>query len=104
MLAGEKSPVQEAPEDPYLKDKARREQAAIKARGDSPENLLRIMRDKVRARGARGIIGLLKLFKMMDDDGSMTLSLPEFEKLCKDFKLGITEENVPILFSKFDRS
>mmetsp|Transcript_5510 Transcript_5510/g.9369 ORF Transcript_5510/g.9369 Transcript_5510/m.9369 type:complete len:132 (-) Transcript_5510:2093-2488(-) len=41
---------------------------------------------------------------MMDDDGSNTISLPEFTKVVRDFKLGISDENVPILFSKFDTS
>jgi Ca2+-binding EF-hand superfamily protein len=50
------------------------------------------------------MIGLQRLFKMMDDDGSMTLSMPEFGKACKDFKIGISEENVPILFNLFDKN
>jgi len=48
------------------------------------------------------MIGLQRLFKMMDDDGSQSLSLPEFTKTCRDFKVGISDENVPILFSVFD--
>ena len=60
---------------------------------------MKIFKDKIRSRGPRGIIGLQKLFKMMDDDGSQTLSVPEFQKACKDFKLGVTEENVPVLFN-----
>jgi len=38
----------------------------------------------------------------MDDDDSQSLSLPEFTKTCRDFKVGISEENVPILFKVFD--
>lgn len=38
----------------------------------------------------------------MDDDGSKTISEYEFAKACKDFKVGISEENVPILFQAFD--
>jgi len=38
----------------------------------------------------------------MEDDGSKTISQPEFAKVCRDFKIGISEENVPILFNKFD--
>ena len=48
------------------------------------------------------MIGLQKLFKIMDDDGSQSLSLPEFTKACRDFKIGISDENVPILFKVFD--
>jgi len=38
----------------------------------------------------------------MDDDGSKTISEYEFSKACRDFKVGISEENVPILFKEFD--
>ena len=36
--------------------------------------LIRLFRDKIKARGARGIVGLQRLFKIMDDDNSKTLS------------------------------
>jgi calcyphosin len=91
-------------QDPYLQEKARREAASAKARGDNPEALLALFKDKLKARGARGMVGLRRLFNMMDDDGSQTLSMPEFGKCCKDFKIGVSEENVPILFSLFDRN
>ena len=64
--------------------------------------LVKLFRDKIKARGARGIIGLQKLFKIMDDDGSKTISLPEFNKACRDFRVGISEDNVPVLFDVFD--
>jgi Ca2+-binding EF-hand superfamily protein len=38
----------------------------------------------------------------MDDDGSKHISLYEFSKACKDFKVGINEENVPLIFDLFD--
>ena len=38
----------------------------------------------------------------MDDDGSRSLGLAEFEKACREFKIGISEENIPELFQKFD--
>lgn len=38
----------------------------------------------------------------MDDDESGTLSQREFAKACKDFKIGISDENVPVLFNLFD--
>ncbi len=89
-------------QDPYLKEKARREALAAAVRGDNPQSLLNLFRDKLKGRGARGMIGLQRLFKMMDDDESQSLSLPEFTKACRDFKVGISDENVPILFSVFD--
>ena len=38
----------------------------------------------------------------MDDDGSKTISEYEFGKACRDFKVGISEDNVPIIFGAFD--
>jgi Ca2+-binding EF-hand superfamily protein len=38
----------------------------------------------------------------MDDDGSKNISLYEFAKACRDFKVGINEENVPLIFDVFD--
>ena len=38
----------------------------------------------------------------MDDDNSKNLSVYEFGKACKDFKVGISEENIPMVFEAFD--
>lgn len=90
--------------DPYVREKMRRDAASSQASKSEPLALLNLFRDKLRARGARGIVGLQRLFNMMDSDGSQTLSIPEFGKICKDFKVGISEENVPILFNLFDKN
>ena len=50
------------------------------------------------------MIGLQRIFSIMDDDESGTLTQNEFFKACKDFKVGISEENVPALFKVFDRN
>jgi Ca2+-binding EF-hand superfamily protein len=65
-------------------------------------NVMKLFKQKIMARGARGIVGLQRVFKIMDDDGSRTLSPYEFGKACKDFKMGIPEENFPMLFDAFD--
>ena len=38
----------------------------------------------------------------MDDDNSKTLSLVEFNKACRDFRVGISEEYIPTIFNAFD--
>ena len=48
------------------------------------------------------MIGLQRVFKIMDDDGSKSLSKQEFEKACRDFKLEITSEDISLMFSAFD--
>jgi Ca2+-binding EF-hand superfamily protein len=38
----------------------------------------------------------------MDNDNSQTLSLPEFTKACRDFKIGIQDEYLCTFFDNFD--
>ena len=75
---------------------------AASLRHDSPQSLLKLFKDKLRSRGSRGMIGLQRIFKIMDDDESGSLSLREFTKACKDFRIGISDENIPALFALFD--
>ena len=64
--------------------------------------MMSLFRDRLKARGTRGITKLQSIFKMMDDDGSGSLNLFEFTKACREFKVGISEEYLPTLFSAFD--
>ena len=70
--------------------------------GDDLNSLMRLFRDRLKARGARGIIGLQRIFAIMDDDGSKTLNVYEFTKACRDFRIGISDENIPTIFNAFD--
>lgn len=69
---------------------------------EDPHAMMELFRDKLKARGARGMIGLQRIFKIMDDDGSLTLSMPEFVKAVRDFRMGIAESSCPALFDAFD--
>jgi len=60
--------------------------------------LLEVFRKKIISRGARGIIGLQRVFKNMDDDRSKSLCKGEFEKACKEFKLDFTQEDTGVVF------
>ncbi|VDM31253.1 unnamed protein product [Hydatigera taeniaeformis] len=55
------------------------------------------------SRGASGINGLGRQFRVVDDDGNKSLSLQEFEKGCHDFKVGLTKEEIDELFAGIDR-
>jgi len=61
-----------------------------------------VFRKKILQRGAKGIIGLQRVFKIIDDDGSHSLSRQEFEKACRDFKMEITSDDIGTLFQAFD--
>lgn len=98
-LAPRKQPSSAAEE---YKAQKKQELGVATAGFDSPDKLLQLFKDKIRARGIRGMVGLQRIFSMMDDDNSGTLTQREFFKACKDFKIGISEENVPALFARFD--
>ena len=53
--------------------------------------MLERFREKMRARGARGILGLKRIFKIMDDDNSGTLDPNEFNKGLKDYRVTLDQ-------------
>jgi hypothetical protein len=55
-----------------------------------PEQLCEALRNKLASRGGRGVIGLARQFKIMDDDNSKNLDKQEFVKAMQDFALGFT--------------
>jgi Ca2+-binding EF-hand superfamily protein len=66
------------------------------------EALLEKLRAKLKTRGARGIIGLAKQFRIMDDNHSMSLDKFEFSKAMQDYMLGFSEGEIARLFNHFD--
>ena len=60
-------------------------------------------RTKLAARGARGLIGLAKQFKIADDDNSKNLDINEFKKAVHDFRIGLQDSDSERLFRIFDR-
>ena len=67
------------------------------------EDLFDRFRSKLAARGARGIIGIQRQFKIMDDDNSRSLSLSEFKKGCHDFRVDLPDSDITKLFNSIDR-
>jgi len=60
------------------------------------------MREKIKSRGARGLIGLQRVFKIMDDDNSKSLDRYEFKKAIRDFKVEIPDDSIDLIFNAFD--
>ena len=63
---------------------------------------LNTLKQSLAAHGARGIHGLGRKFRIIDDDGSGKLSFAEFKKALKEHSLGLTEKNMKELFRYFD--
>jgi Ca2+-binding EF-hand superfamily protein len=45
------------------------------------------VREKIISRGARGINGIKRIFKIMDDDDSKALDRQEFTKAMADYRI-----------------
>ena len=59
-------------------------------------------REKLAARGSRGIMGIRRSFKITDDNNNRSLDFDEFSKLIRDYRINITELEVKKLFTIFD--
>ena len=67
-----------------------------------PEELFSRFKEKLVSRGARGLIGLSRQFKIIDDNGNKTLDFQEFSKALKDFRIDFNEDDLNKLFQYFD--
>jgi len=82
-------------------------QESASQQGDSKKDkeikaLLGSFQEKILSRGARGLIGLQRLFKIIDDDNSKDLNRTEFNKAIKDFRLDFNSSETNKLFDYFD--
>lgn len=64
--------------------------------------LVERLREKLKSRGGRGLIGLRRQFKIMDDNNSGSLDISEFRKGLRDFQVDVDEKDVDGLFKAFD--
>jgi hypothetical protein len=65
--------------------------------------ILRKLKEQLISRGARGIVGLQRKFKIMDDDDSKSLSFEEFRKAVLESGLQLTDAELQMMFNYFDR-
>lgn len=71
---------------------------------DTPDDpLIARLKAQLASRGAHGIVGLGRLFKIMDDDGSNSLSFKEFKKAMKECNMILNDIDLVILFKKFSK-
>lgn len=64
--------------------------------------IIAVFRENIAKRGARGIFGLGRSFRIIDDDRSHTLSWEEFSKAFNDFQVDLSRDERELLFKAFD--
>jgi Ca2+-binding EF-hand superfamily protein len=57
----------------------------------------------MKSRGATGIIGMGRKFRIYDDNGDKTLGPNEFTKAMTELRMGLTEQDISVAFKTFDR-
>lgn len=73
------------------------------AQNATEAQLLENLRTRLAKRGARGISGIGKKFKIADDNRSGSLDKEEFKKAMHDFRIGMSDQQVAKMFVIFDR-
>ena len=58
----------------------------------SDDQIVQAFRDRLAQRGTRGLLGMQRVFKIMDDNGSGTLDIQEFWKALCDFRVPVSPE------------
>ncbi len=71
-------------------------------KNSNAEELILKFKNKLLARGCRGIFSIGKLFRNMDDDNSKNISFPEFSKVCNEFRMDLPVSDVRLLFNYID--
>ena len=66
--------------------------------------MLETLKKKVNERGAKGIIGMVKSFRVIDTDKSGKISMDEFKQALKNYKLGFDDGDIECVFREFDRN
>ena len=61
--------------------------------------LLVDLKEQLALRGARGIIGLQRKFRIMDDDGNQAINYGEFKKAMKECGINTSDEVIHFLCS-----
>lgn len=66
-------------------------------------DIMKKIREKCKARGCRGIMGIGRAFRIWDDSGDRKLQEEEFMKAIKSLRLGLTDSERARAFKLFDR-
>lgn len=89
---------------PFEVHDAPRPRTPLNSRAPKPDaqKVIAYLRSKLVQRGIRGLIGLQKQFKFADRGNLRQLTLAEFKKACRDFKLDLGDLDIEAVFEYID--
>ena len=67
------------------------------------EDALNIIKDTIRQRGSRGILGMRRCFMIYDEDNSRVLTFDNFNKYISRFLIPLNRNQASALFKLYDR-
>ncbi|RHY79027.1 hypothetical protein DYB31_002285 [Aphanomyces astaci] len=70
--------------------------------GVGTKMILSRLRATLKQRGAGGVVGLSRKFRLMDDDNNGSLSLLEFKKAVRECEVDCSDADLRLLFDAFD--
>ncbi|KAA0196461.1 Calcyphosin [Fasciolopsis buskii] len=79
-------------------------QKKAKKKLESATSPLEKLTNACLARGANGIVGFGRQFRIMDDDGNKQLDYKEFVKGCRDFSADLTADEIKEIFGSIDKN
>jgi 6,7-dimethyl-8-ribityllumazine synthase len=69
---------------------------------NSAETLIEIFRESLKTKGARGIVGIGRKFRIVDDNKNGQIELGEFTKATHEHALGWSPDQIKTVFNAFD--
>ena len=87
---------------PYQYQTQNQETYQKRASQTSGEEGLNILKDIIRQRGSRGILGMRRCFMIYDEDNSRTLTFENFNKYITNFLIPLSRNQVASLFKLYD--
>ena len=87
---------------PVVYQKTANPNAATSTVDHGTASIVTKLKKELSQRGAKGMVGMGRKFRIMDDDGSKSLNMGEFKKAMKEMNMGLSDKELRVLFTHFD--
>ena len=78
------------------------EKDADKIKLNRAKEIIEKLKNIIAKRGSRGIMSIRREFMIGDNDNSKKVTMDTFKKFCHDYRIGLDENDIKILFAELD--